>query len=114
MNMKMLSAAALSALALTACMSRPVVVEAPAPTPVYVPVPAAPAPMPMASLHDRVHGALMSGMGSAANDIEVRVEGTMVHLSGHVGSQADHQRAHDIAHDVSGVTMVHHDKLMVH
>jgi osmotically-inducible protein OsmY len=70
--------------------------------------------MPTASLHDRVHDALSSGMGAAASDIEVRVEGTMVFLSGHVGSQADHDRAHQIAHDVPGVTMVHHEELVVH
>lgn len=115
MHTKMLSAAALTVLSLSACMSRPVVVENPAPEPVYAPSPSYPAPtQDMRSLHDRVHSALMSGMGSAANDISVRVDGSVVYLSGHVGSQADHNRAHEIAHDVAGVTNVDHSGLVVH
>ena len=110
MHKKLLAAVALSALALSACSSRPVVEEAPPPSPTYPD----PAPAPAASLHDRVHAALTSQMGAAASGITVRIEGTMVHLSGHVGSQADHERAHQIAHDVPGVTMVHHDELVVH
>lgn len=66
------------------------------------------------SLHDRVHGALQQKMGSAASGISVRVEGSKVFLDGHVGSQADHDRAHEIAHDVSGVTSVEHGSLKVH
>jgi osmotically-inducible protein OsmY len=66
------------------------------------------------SLHDRVHNALQYQMGSSGSDISVRVDGTKVFLSGHVGSQADHDRAHDIAHDVSGVTSVDHKALKVH
>lgn len=66
------------------------------------------------TLHDRVHDALQQQMGSAASGISVRVDGSKVFLSGHVGSQADHDRAHEIAHDVSGVTSVDHGMLKVH
>ncbi len=66
------------------------------------------------SLHDRVHDALQQQMGSAASGISVRVDGSKVFLGGHVGSQADHDRAHEIAHDVSGVTSVDHGSLKVH
>ena len=66
------------------------------------------------SLHDRVHDALQQQMGSAASGISVRVDGSKVFLDGHVGSQADHDRAHEIAHDVSGVTSVEHGTLKVH
>ncbi len=67
-----------------------------------------------ASMHDQVHAAINDQMGSAGSDISVRVDGSKVYLSGHVGSQADHQRAHDIAHHVAGVTMVDHKALVVH
>lgn len=76
----------------------------------YEPAPQA-APM---SLHDRVHDALQNEMGSAASEISIRVDGSKVFLSGHVGSKADHTRAHDIAHDVAGVTAVDHKGLRVH
>lgn len=120
MQIKHLAAAAAVALSLTACYSRPVVVQAPPPAPadtVVIAVPVeVPAPMPMPAtmnLHDRVHDALMAGLGSNANGIEVRVDGGNVWLSGHVPTQADHDRAHQIAHDVAGVTMVNHDGLTV-
>jgi hypothetical protein len=58
------------------------------------------------TLHDRVHDALMEQMGPKVNDVGVTLHGTMVHLTGHVHSEADKQRAHDIAHGVSGVTGV--------
>ncbi|MEO6155614.1 MAG: BON domain-containing protein [Thermomonas sp.] len=119
MQIKMLAAAALTVVTLSACTTRPVVVETPV-REVMVPVPA-PYPVPvssptpdMMSLHDRVHAALMTGMGSAANDIAIRVDGSKVYLTGHVGSSADHTRAHDIAHDVSGVGSVDHSGLVVH
>lgn len=66
------------------------------------------------SMHDQVHNALMDSMGTAASDIEVRVDGGTVYLTGHVGSKADHDRAHDIAHNVSGVSSVDHSGLVVH
>lgn len=125
MQIKHIAAAAAVALSLTACSSRPVIVQAPpaAPdtvvvaVPVEVPAPAAPMPeMPMPaamSIHDRVHDALMAGMGSRANGIEVRADGGSVWLSGHVATKADHNRAHQIAHDVAGVTNVNHDGLKV-
>lgn len=123
MQMKTLAVATLAAVALSACYTRPVVVNTPErevmvavpePYPVAVPVPV-PVPSPdTMSTHDQVHAALMSGMGSAGSDIEVRVDGSKVYLTGHVGSNADRQRAHDIAHDMSGVTMVDYSGLMVH
>ncbi len=123
MQMKMLAVAALTAVTLSACYTRPVVVDTPGrdvvvpvPTPYPAPYPV-PAPTPdpdMMSIHDRVHAALTAAMGSAASDIEVRVDGSKVYLTGHVGSSADHDRAHDIAHGVSGVTSVDHSGLIVH
>ncbi len=123
MQPKLIVLAVAATFALSACYTaRPVVVQTPAnqvivPVPVEVPAPVAepmpapmPAPMPM-SLHDSVHQALMSGMGDAANNIEVRVDGSHVFLSGHVATKADHDRAHDIAHDVAGVTTVDHSGL---
>ena len=120
MQLKFLAAAILAAATLSACYTRPVVVETPAPIivespppqPVYVPVPNPP-PASM-SLHDRVHAALRGGMGSAASGISVRVDGSTVYLTGHVATRADHDRAHAIAHGVSGVTRVDHSGLMVH
>ncbi|MGH8029432.1 MAG: BON domain-containing protein [Arenimonas sp.] len=61
---------------------------------------------PNASLHDRVHDALMEAMGPKVNDLGITMHGTMAHLTGHVHSAADKQQAHDIAHGVSGVTAV--------
>ncbi len=125
MQIKMLAAAALTALTLSACYTRPVVVETrgrdvmvPVPTPYPAPYPVpvqTTTPNPaMMSLHDRVHGALMAGMGTAATDIKVRLDGSKVYLTGHVGSSANHNRAHTIAHNVSGVTSVDHSGLRVH
>lgn len=122
MQIKMLAAAALTAFTLSACYTRPVVVDTPGRdvvVPVPTPYPAYPAPTPtpnpdMMSIHDRVHAALTAAMGSAASDIEVRVDGSKVYLTGHVGSRANHDRAHDIAHRVSGVTSVDHSGLIVH
>lgn len=125
MHLKSLAAALIAASTLGACYTaRPVVVQTPAPPvqTVVVPVPVQgdmpPADMPMPpaapmSLHDQVHSALMSGLGSDADGISVRVEGTKVYLSGHVATKADHDRAHDIAHDVPGVTAVDHSELKV-
>jgi hypothetical protein len=61
---------------------------------------------PDETLHDRVHDALMEQMGPKVNDVGVTMHGTTAHLTGHVHSEADKQRAHDIAHGVSGVTAV--------
>jgi osmotically-inducible protein OsmY len=61
---------------------------------------------PDETLHDRVHDALMEQMGPKVNDVGVTMHDTTVHLTGHVHSAADKQRAHDIAHGVSGVTAV--------
>ena len=72
------------------------------------------APSAPMSLHHQVHDALMNGMGAAASGIEVRVDGNTVYLTGHVASEADHNRAHDIAHGVAGVGTVNHSGLMVH
>lgn len=66
------------------------------------------------SLHDQVHDALQQQLGNAGSGISVRVDGSKVFLTGHVGSQADHDRAHDIAHGVSGVTSVDHRALKIH
>lgn len=118
MHIKTLGAAAAVALSLTACYPRPIVVNTPPPAPaepVVIAVPVeVPAPMPMPpvmNLHDRVHDALMAGMGSQASRIEVRVDGSNVYLSGRVPNKAAHDRAHQIAHDVAGVTNVNHDAL---
>ena len=125
MQPKLIALAIVATFALSACYTaRPVVVQTPArdvivPVPVETqppmsePMPAPmPAPMPM-SIHDSVHQALMDGMGAAANDIAVRVDGSNVYLSGHVATMADHDRAHEIAHGVAGVTNVNHDGLKV-
>ena len=127
MHMKSLAAAVLAASSLGACYTaRPVVVQTPAPPAqtIVVPVPVPsdmppqdtqtpmPAPAPM-TLHDQVHAALQSGLGSVADGISVRVVGTKVYLSGHVATKADHDRAHDIAHDVPGVTAVDHSGIKV-
>jgi hypothetical protein len=121
MQPKLIVLAIAATFALSACYTaRPVVVQTP-PTEVVVPVPVeaqppmpapmpAPMPMPM-SVHDSVHQALMNGMGDAANNIEVRVDGSKVFLSGHVATKADHDRAHQIVHDVAGVTEVDHSGL---
>jgi hypothetical protein len=126
MQPKLIVLAIVATFSLSACYTaRPVVVETPAhdvivPVAVETPAPMAeqapmPAPMPATmSLHDVVHAALMDGMGAAANDIQVRVDGGHVYLSGHVATKADHARAHDIAHDVAGVTSVDHSGLTVH
>ena len=118
MQPKLIVLAIAATFALSACYTaRPVVVQAP-PTEVVVPAPVEaqpmpmPAPMPM-SIHDSVHQALMNGMGAAANDIQVRVDGNTVYLSGHVATMADHDRAHEIAHGVAGVTNVDHSGLHV-
>lgn len=102
-----------AALALAACASSP---PPPASSPPYQPPPPPyqPSPPPAMSLQDRVHDALQRQMGAAASGISVRVEGSKAFLSGHVGSQADSNRAHDIAHDVSGVSSVDHSGLRVH
>ena len=99
-----------AAILLGACASSPPPTQPPQSAPRYER-----APQPATtSLHDRVHDALQSQMGSAASGISVRVEGSTVFLGGHVGSQADHNRAHEIAHDVSGVSSVNHEALRVH
>ncbi len=95
-----------AALFLGACASNPPNDYQPAPPPHHQAA--------HASMHDQVHAAINDQMGSAGSDISVRVDGTKVYLSGHVGSQADHDRAHDIAHRVAGVTMVDHKALVVH
>lgn len=128
MQPKLIALAIIATFAMSACYTaRPVVVQTPAapatevivPVPVESPAPMVepmpqpmPAPMPM-SLHDSVHQALMDGMGAAANNIEVRVTGSKVYLSGSVATMADHDRAHQIAHDVAGVTTVDHNGLKV-
>lgn len=117
MQPKSLVSAMAVAVVLSACYTRPVVVETPAPPPsatVVVPVPTPMPPPPSLGLHDRVHAALQAGMGSAASGISVRVDGSTVYLTGHVAAQADHDRAHAIAHGVSGVSRVDHSGLMVH
>jgi osmotically-inducible protein OsmY len=48
----------------------------------------------------------MVQMGPKVNDVGVTMHGTTAHLTGHVHSEADKQRAHEIAHGVSGVTAV--------
>lgn len=112
---------AVATLSLSACYTRPVVVQTPAPPPaetVVIPVPV-PSPMPpmpapeTMTLHDRVHAALTAGMGSAANNVDLRVDGSVVYLMGTVATKADHARAHQIAHDVPGVTRVDHSGLKV-
>lgn len=127
MHLKLIPLTILATIGLSACSTRPVVVETPAPVVVAVPAPPPmaepmpppmpapmPAPMPdMTSLHDRVHDALVADLGSAANGIEVRVEGSTVYLSGHVPTQAGHDRAHEVAHGVSGVSTVDHSGLKV-
>lgn len=117
MQIKSLAAALLTVAALSACASRPMSADMPdSERSMPMPAPAAePMPMPGSmSVHDRVHAALMSGMGSAGSDIEVRADGSKVYLTGHVGSNADRERAHAIAHDMSGVTMVDYSGLKVH
>lgn len=121
MQMKTLAVATLAAVALSACYTRPVVVNTPerevmvaVPVPEPYPVPA-PAPNPdTMSIHDRVHAAVNAGMGSAASGVNVRVDGSKVYLTGHVGSKADRERAHALAHGTAGVTMVDYSGLMVH
>jgi len=117
MHMKTLAVATLAALALSACYTRPVVVNTPereVVVPVPYPVPA-PAPNPdTMSVHDRVHAAVNAGMGSAASGVNVRVDGSKVYLTGHVASKADRERAHALAHGTAGVTMVDYSGLMVH
>jgi len=128
MQPKLIAVAIVATFALAAC-SRPMVVQTPArdvivpvPAPYPVEVPALapmpeamPAPMPATmSLHDSVHAALMDAMGAAANDIQVRIDGGAVYLSGHVATQADEDRAHEVAHGVAGVTSVDHSGLKIH
>jgi hypothetical protein len=61
---------------------------------------------PTQSLPDPDHDALMVQMGPKVNAVGVTMHGTAAHLTGHVHSEADKQRAHDVAHAVSGVTAV--------
>ena len=126
MQPKLIVLAIAATFALSACYTaRPVVVQTPPANEVIVPVPVEtqppaaepmpapmPAPMPM-SLHDSVHQALMDGMGAAATDIEVRVDGSRVYLGGHVATKADHDRADEIAEKVTGVTKVDHSGLKI-
>lgn len=114
MRPKLLAAALLAATAVSGCATRPVAVEAPPPQPMDAPMPMPMPPASSMSLHDRVHSALQDGMGAAASDITVRVDGSQVYLTGHVGSKADHERAHAIVHDVPGVTLVEGSGLTVH
>lgn len=114
MRLNLLAAALIAATGLVGCTTRPVVVEAPPPPPPPMPMPSPMPPPVQMSLHDRVHMALQDGMGSAASDITVRVDGSTVYLTGHVATKADHERAHDIAHDVPGVSTVDHSGLVVH
>jgi osmotically-inducible protein OsmY len=53
-------------------------------------------------------------MGIAASTIKIRVEGSVVYLTGHVSKHEDHDLAHRIVSEVSGVTSVNHDGLEVH
>lgn len=108
MRLSILGIAVTTMLVLGACASN-------APPPRYDPEPPADAPSaPTMSLHDQVHEALTYQMGSAASEIDVRVDGSKVYLTGTVSSQADHDRAHEIAHSVAGVTSVNHDGLHAH
>lgn len=109
MKITLLSIALGSALLVGACASK-----APPPNDPPYQAPDPPYQAPALSLHDRVHDALVRDMGNAASGITVRVDGSKVFLGGHVGSQADHNRAHDVAHDVSGVSSVDHKGLRVH
>ncbi|TBR12472.1 MAG: BON domain-containing protein, partial [Lysobacter sp.] len=47
------------------------------------------------------------------NNVDLRVDGSVVYLMGTVATKADHARAHQIAHDVPGVTRVDHSGLKV-
>lgn len=59
-------------------------------------------PLNAASVYD----AVANGMGEAAADIDVSVEGGIVSLKGSVKSEADYQAAHYIARALDGVDEV--------
>lgn len=66
-----------------------------------------------ASLHDKVHAALERAPSLQNTNISVRVEGSVVYLSGEVDTPEQKQTAHDVAHSVEGVTNVHYDDIRV-
>lgn len=101
-----------AAVAMTACTTRPVVVDTPGPgeTVLQVPVPAT----ANIDLTNRVRNALQSGMGTdAAANIEVRAEEGSVYLSGRVATQAHHDQAVSIARGTADVRSVDHTGLVV-
>lgn len=66
-----------------------------------------------AELHDRVHAALSRVPELDGTDISVRVEGSQVHLGGHVHTAEQKQIAHDVVHSVEGVSRVFHGGIVV-
>lgn len=100
-----------AATALAACTTRPVTVDTPGPGALTVPIPV-PANSNM-MLTDRVRNALVTGMGSDAAGIDVRVDNGVVYLTGRVATRALHDQAVSIARGTADVMSVVHTGLIV-
>lgn len=101
-----------AAVVMTACTTRPVVVDTPGPgqTVLQVPVLAT----ANVELTNRVRHALQSGLGTAATaNIDVRADQGTVYLSGRVATRAQHDQAVSIARGTADVRSVDHSRLIV-
>lgn len=84
MQLKLLAGVLITAVALAACTTKPVVVNTPGPGAATIPVPV-PA-TPDITLTNRVKTSLQSTLGDNAAGIDVRVEEGTVHLTGTVAT----------------------------
>lgn len=105
MQLKLIAGAALiAATSLTACTTKPVVVDTPGPgsTVVQVPVPAT----PDLALTTRVKSSLQSTLGDNAAGIDVRVEEGTVYLTGTVATSTLRNQAIAAAQGTADVKAV--------
>ena len=98
--------------ALAGCTTRPVTVNTPGPGATTVQVPVI-ANSNMLKTDD-VQATMNNALGTNAAGIDIKVDGTTVYLTGHVATQALHDKAVAVARGTAGVSAVVHTGLTVH
>ncbi|MEO6154320.1 MAG: BON domain-containing protein [Thermomonas sp.] len=111
MQIKLIAASLFAIAALSACTTRPVVVNTPGPGATVVQVPVLANPNMMRT--DDVRANLNNALGTNAAGIDVKVDGTTVYLTGHVATMALHNQAVSVAQGTAGVSTVVHTGLTV-
>lgn len=111
MHVKFITASLFTIAALSACTTRPVTVNTPGPGATTVQVPVLANPNMLQT--DDVKATLNNALGTNAAGIDVKVDGTTVYLTGHVATQALHDKAIAVAQGTAGVSTVVHTGLTV-